>query len=149
MDHLRISFCEFKRIKQLIFSLKLSENCMNRKYLIPLNLLYIRKAIQRRSLRKKCPYSELFWSVFSRIWTEYEASLRIQCECGKIRTRITPNTDTFHAVDLLRIDSVTANLIREFSNVPILFFVYIVLLLLYNQQITHDFSKSLVLFFLF
>ena len=40
------------------------------------------------SLRKKCPYSEFFWSVFS----------RIQSECGKVRTRITPNTDTFHAV---------------------------------------------------
>ena len=25
-------------------------------------------------------------------------SFRIQCECGKIRTRETPNTDTFHAV---------------------------------------------------
>ena len=24
------------------------------------------------ALRKKCPYSELFWSVFSFIWTEYE-----------------------------------------------------------------------------
>ena len=36
----------------------------------------------------KCPYSGLFWSVFSRIRTEY----------GKIRTRITPNTGTFHAV---------------------------------------------------
>ena len=23
------------------------------------------------TLGKKCPYSELFWSVFSRIWTEY------------------------------------------------------------------------------
>ena len=23
------------------------------------------------SLREKCPYSELFWSTFSRIWTEY------------------------------------------------------------------------------
>ena len=23
------------------------------------------------TLRKKCPYSELFWSVFPRIWTEY------------------------------------------------------------------------------
>ena len=23
------------------------------------------------SLHKKCPYLELFWSVFSRIWTEY------------------------------------------------------------------------------
>ena len=32
-------------------------------------------------LREKCPYSELFWSTFS-----------------PIRTRITPNTDTFYAV---------------------------------------------------
>ena len=46
------------------------------------------------SLREKCPYSELFWSAFSRILTEY----LIESECGKIRTRITPNMDTFHAV---------------------------------------------------
>ena len=39
------------------------------------------------SLREKCPYSELFWSLFSRVWTEY----------GEI-LRITPNTDTFYAV---------------------------------------------------
>ena len=46
-------------------------------------------------LRKKCPYSELFWPVFSRTWT---VSLCIQYECGGIRTRITANTETFHAV---------------------------------------------------
>ena len=40
------------------------------------------------SLREKCPYSELFWSVLFHIRTEY----------GKIRTRITPNTATFYAV---------------------------------------------------
>ena len=28
-------------------------------------------------LRKNCPYSELFWSAFSRIWTKYEEILRI------------------------------------------------------------------------
>ena len=28
----------------------------------------------------------------------YGVSYRIQFECGKIRTRITPNTDTFYAV---------------------------------------------------
>ena len=28
----------------------------------------------------------------------YSVSLRIQSECGKMRTRITPNTDTFYAV---------------------------------------------------
>ena len=52
------------------------------------------------SLRKKCPYSELLWSVFSRIRTEYKRyglSLSIQSECGKIRTIIIPNTDTLHS----------------------------------------------------
>ena len=34
-----------------------------------------------KALRKKCPYSELFWSAFSRI-----------------RTKITRNTVTFHSV---------------------------------------------------
>ena len=29
------------------------------------------------TLRKKCPYSELFWSAFSRIRTEYGEILRI------------------------------------------------------------------------
>ena len=55
------------------------------------------------SLRKKCPYSELFSSVFFRIWTEYGE--RIQSEWGKKRTRITPNcrfsyTGTWELVDL-------------------------------------------------
>ena len=43
------------------------------------------------------PYSESFWSAFSHIRTKYGVSLRIQSECGKMRTRITPNTGTFHA----------------------------------------------------
>ena len=43
------------------------------------------------TLRKKWPYSVLFWSAFSRIRTEY----------GKIRTRITPNTDTFRQCSLI------------------------------------------------
>ena len=53
------------------------------------------------TLRKKHPYSELFWSVFSRIRTEYRenwVSLRIQSQCGKMRTRIIPNTGTFYSV---------------------------------------------------
>ena len=31
------------------------------------------KSLKTPALRKKCPYSELFWSLFSRIWTEYGA----------------------------------------------------------------------------
>ena len=37
-------------------------------------------------------------SVFSRIQAEYGISLHIQSECGKIRTKKTPNKDTSHAV---------------------------------------------------
>ena len=60
--------------------------------------------IESTTLRKQCACSELFWTAFSRIRTEsgeirrYGVSLRIQSECGRILTRITPNTDTFHAV---------------------------------------------------
>ena len=41
------------------------------------------------ALRKKCPYSELFWSVISRIRTEYKEILRIS-PCS---VRIRENTD--------------------------------------------------------
>ena len=55
--------------------------------------------ITEQSLREKCPYSEFFRSVFSRIRTEYGDKLRIQSKCGKIQTRKTPNMDTFYAVN--------------------------------------------------
>ena len=53
------------------------------------------KSITHIALHKKRPYSKLFWSAFSHIWTEYG---EIQSKCVKMRTRITPNTDTFHAM---------------------------------------------------
>ena len=37
------------------------------------------------SLRKKCLYSELFWSVFSHIWTEYAEMLCISLYSVQIR----------------------------------------------------------------
>ena len=55
-------------------------------------LLLFKKTLMKLSLLKKCPYLELFWSVLSSI------QARIQSECGKVRTRITPNTGTFRAV---------------------------------------------------
>ena len=53
------------------------------------------------ALRETCLYSELFWSAFSRIRTEYgemRISLRLHTQCEKMWTRITPNTDTCYAV---------------------------------------------------
>ena len=49
-------------------------------------------------LREKCPYSELFWSAFSRVRTEYGEIRSIHSECGKMLARITLNTDTFYPV---------------------------------------------------
>ena len=61
----------------------------------------ITKESSKEALPEKCPYSELFRSVFFYIGTEYREILRISpysSECGKIQTGITPNTDTFYIV---------------------------------------------------
>ena len=49
-------------------------------------------AIFKEHCVKKCLHSQLCWSVFSRIRTEYGEIY------GKIQTITTPNTDTLHAV---------------------------------------------------
>ena len=52
-------------------------------------------------LRKKCPYSELFWSAFVPHFPAFglnTESYSIQSECRKMRNRKTSNTDTFYAV---------------------------------------------------
>ena len=43
-------------------------------------------------------YSGPYFPAFGLNTERYGESLRIQSECGKIRTRITPNTDTLYAV---------------------------------------------------
>ena len=71
-------------------------------------------SLQRNTLRKKYPYTELFWSVFFRIWTEY----------GKVRiilpysVRMRENTEQnnseyghFSRSDIYLITSITIDLI--------------------------------------
>ena len=43
-------------------------------------------------------YSGAHFPAFRLNTERYGVSLRIQSECGKMRTRITPNTETFYAV---------------------------------------------------
>ena len=43
-------------------------------------------------------YSGPHFPAFGLNTEGFFVSLRIQSECGKMRARITPNTDTFHAV---------------------------------------------------
>ena len=50
------------------------------------------KSVRIRSY--SCPHFPAFGLSTER----YAVSLHIQSECGKMRTRITPNTYTFHAV---------------------------------------------------
>ena len=53
------------------------------------------------SLRKSVcvrSYPGQHFPAFGLNTERYGVSLRIQSECGKIGTRITPNTGTFHAV---------------------------------------------------
>ena len=56
--------------------------------------------VQEISLHEKCPYSEFFWLVFSRIRTEYREIPRISSDLVRLRENTdqkTPNTDTFQA----------------------------------------------------
>ena len=52
-------------------------------------------------------YSGPYFPAFGLNTERYGVSLRIQSKCGKIRIRITPNADTFHAVMVL--------ILRKFS----------------------------------
>ena len=58
-----------------------------------------------------------YFSAFGLNAERYSVSLRIQFECGKMRTRITPNTDTFYGVDLTQVKwysiSSTKNILDE------------------------------------
>ena len=76
-------------------------------------------------MRKKCLFSELFWTVFSHIRTKYaeirsvspySVSVRIESERGKIRTRITPNTDTLPAVKLFHQSKDFSRSTEHFNN---------------------------------
>ena len=46
-------------------------------------------------------YSGPHFAAFGLNTDRYGASLHIQSECGKVRTRITPNTDTFYALAVI------------------------------------------------
>ena len=69
-------------------------------------------------LREKPLYSELFWSTFSSIRTEYGEILRrdtpylsvFSPNVGKYGPRVTSNTDTFYTVQEARQASLPVNL---------------------------------------
>ena len=88
---------------------------LKNQYLIFLEIFYLYSINEHHHCVKSVrirSYSDPYFPAFRLNTERYRLSLRIQSECGKIRTRITPNTDTFHAVifpkmigyDLLMVD---------------------------------------------
>ena len=57
-----------------------------------INAIHCVKNVRIRS------YSGPHFPAFGLNTERYTVSLHIHSECGKIRTRITPNTDTFHSL---------------------------------------------------
>ena len=74
----------------------------------------------------------------------YEVSLRIQSECGKIRTRITPNTDTFHTVSNRRFPKLGKILMIYLQKIFCKFKISI--LKYYNSQNLNHFQVAELLF---
>ena len=97
---------------------------------------------QQVTLRKKCSYSELLWSAFCRIFAHSDPySVRMRENAGKIRTRITPNTNTFCAV--LVIDYFDINSFRnEFGQLQLLFEGNIGILVITESNIDPRFPTS-------
>ena len=46
-------------------------------------------------MREKCPYSKLFWSIFSRIRTEYEEILRLSPYSARMRENMDQNNSEY------------------------------------------------------
>ena len=64
-----------------------------------LKILYRPRLIQqlylRPSLPKKCPYSELFWSASSHIWTEYGEIRSISSYSVRMRENVDQNNSKY------------------------------------------------------
>ena len=71
-----------------------------RKIMVLAKTRHCMKSVRIRS------YSGPHFPAFGLNAERYGVSLCIQFECGKIRTRTTPNTDSFYAVRLLSIENV-------------------------------------------
>ena len=63
---------------------------------------------KKKLKEKDCVKSVRIWSYSGPHFPAFVVSLRIQSKCGKMRTRITPNTDTFYTVKGLKSPWITA-----------------------------------------
>ena len=71
------------------------------------NISYTVKSVRIRS------YSGPYFPAFGLNMERYSVSLRIQSECGKMRTRVSPNGDTSYAVCYI----VIYHRFKEYANI--------------------------------
>ena len=67
-------------------------------------------------------YSGPYYSAFGLNTERYSVYLHIQSECGKVRTRITPNTDTFYVVfyEKIAVSTQALNTMTKLKNINVL-----------------------------
>ena len=103
------------------------------------------RKIASGTLRKKCLYSELFWSVLSRIRTEYREIQSISLHSIRMREntpRITPNTDIFHAVVIILGKQAIIKLLLAYTFRK----MFIIGLNLKNGYLAYSFHELLIVF---
>ena len=62
--------------------------------------MLLSKSQRQVAIREKYPYSKLFWSAFSRIWTEYRETLRISPYPTQIREKTDQNKELNKEVEI-------------------------------------------------
>ena len=103
----------FKMLQNLLQGFKIISNyfgTLNIKDYEPSHHLDSKHCVKSVRIRS---YSGPHFPAFG-LNTEY-VSLHIQSECGKMRTGITPNTDTFHAVQGKHISTLLSFLQKVFK----------------------------------
>ena len=85
--------CGISRIKT--FNVKIEEEIFAETISATPNIRYDSHCVQGVRIWR---YSGQFFPAFELNTKRHGVSLRIQSECGKMWTRVTPNTDAFHAV---------------------------------------------------
>ena len=100
----RANIPKFSTLDDIVIPLRLLElffDCV----LVDMIFVYTKLCSHRKKADIHCvksvlirSYSGPYFPAFGLNTEKCGLSLRIQSECGKIQTRITPTTDTFHAV---------------------------------------------------
>ena len=106
IPYICISICSCNSFAKVKFGLNTTFNLHNSQ---PAVLIHCVKSLRIRSL------SGRYFPAFGLNTERYSFSLCVQSECSKIRTRKTPNMDTFRAVIILYLEINSLNNLQQYS----------------------------------